>query len=649
MTLAVLPSFSVLCCRFPTCSWLPLLAMTGSLLLTPSFTVAQETDQDMPLKAVGGPVHADLFTGTAITSIPIAVPPGRGGVQPNLALVYNSAAGNGWVGLGWKLDKGVIERQTKFGLNYSGDDYIFRLSGLTAELVKTGTNAYRAKVEGRFTRVQKRTAPDGKPYFVATDTTGTQFSFGRTAATRVADPTDATKIFRWCLDRVEDPHGNYMTLSYTGHEGQGYLARIAYTGHGSTTPTNEVLFHLEDRTDVGLRYTTHFQMQTAKRLKTIEVKANSQVVRAYQLTYTSSAGTGQSLLSQVQVYGSNATVDATGTITGGTPLPPVGLSYAVEDRGTFTAGTKETPVTSGSYGGTGWARGLGDVNGDGRADLVWHYASSSGLTLRVLLSDGDGTFTAATTANERPVTSGSYGGTDWARGLADVNGDGRVDLVLHKASAGANTGLTLRVLLSDGDGTFTAATTANERPVISGSYGGSDWTRGLADVNGDGRMDLVLHKASTDSTGITLRVLLSDGDGTFTAATTADERPVTSGSYGGSDWARGLADVNGDGRADLVWHKASASANTNTGLTLRVLLSDGDGTFTAATAADETPVTSGSYGSANVARELADVNGDGRADLMVHYSNSQTGAQLCTSTDDPHVSCGPPDILYCPV
>ena len=53
----------------------PLVILT-SLLFVPSFTFANETDQEMPVSAVGGTVHADLFTGTATTSIPIAVPPG---------------------------------------------------------------------------------------------------------------------------------------------------------------------------------------------------------------------------------------------------------------------------------------------------------------------------------------------------------------------------------------------------------------------------------------------------------------------------------------------------------------------------------------------------------------------------------------------
>ena len=610
-------------CRFPGLIRSTFLALPLSLLVLVPPTVAQEPDQDVPVTAVGGPVHADLFTGAATTSIPIDVPPGRGGVQPNLALVYTSTSRNGWLGLGWNLEKGVIDRQTKFGLDYTGDAYIFRLAGLNVALVNTGTNEYRAKVEGRFTRVQKKTATDGKPYFLATDTTGTKFYFGRAATTRVAHPNDATKIFRWCLDRVEDPHGNYMTLSYTRHQGQAYLARIDYTGHGRTAPTNRVLFHLEDRTDAVPLYTTNFLMKTAKRLKTIEVKANNRLVRAYKLTYTTSAGTSRSLLSSVQPYGSDATVATNGNVTGGTTLPPMRLSYAAEERGTFTAATTadETPVSSGSYGSDDWERGLVDVNGDGRTDLVFHYAdgSNGGIKVQALLSDGDGTFTAATTADETPVSSGAYGASGWERGLADVNGDGRADLVFHYAD-GSNGGIKVRALLSDGDGTFTAATTADETPVSSGAYGSDDWERGLADVNGDGQADLVLHKASTSSPGIKVRALLSDGDGTFTAATTADETPVSSGAYGSDDWERGLADVNGDGRADLVLHYASASSP---GIKVRALLSDGDGTFTASP--EVTPDSSGYYHYADDViqiaglfweRGLADVNGDGRTDLV---------------------------------
>ena len=310
------------CFSFSRLALLTLIALAG-LLWTALPALAQETDQDMPVGAVGGTVHADLFTGTATTSIPIEVPPGRGGVQPELALVYGSANGNGWVGMGWKLEKGVVERQTKFGVDYNGDDYVFRLSGINVELVNIGNNEYRAKIEGGFTKVEKLTATDGKPYFMATDKTGKKFYFGQEAATRVADPNDANKIFRWCLDRVEDTNGNYMTLTYTSDQGQSYPARIDYTGHGSTAPTNSVIFHLENKPagTSSVLYTTKFPITHGKRLKTIEIRANGNLIRAYALTYSISDVTKHSQLSDIQQFGNNATVDSTGNVSGGTNLP----------------------------------------------------------------------------------------------------------------------------------------------------------------------------------------------------------------------------------------------------------------------------------------------------------------------------------------
>ena len=617
------------------CAFLPFLAVPVWLVLSLSPVLAQEPDQDVPVNALGGPVHADLFTGTATTSIPITVPPGRQGLQPNLALVYSSAKGDGWVGRGWALEKGVIDRQTKPDLDYAGDDYVFRLSGINVDLVNVGNSTYRAKIEDGFTRVEKLTASDGKPYFKATDKTGTVFYFGQAANTRVADPSDATKIFRWCLDRVEDVHGNYMTLSYTGDQGQAYLKQIDYTGHDTTLPTTSVRFHLEARPDSFTVSTAGFPMTTAKRLKTIEVRAKNELVGAYKLTYASGGTPSHSRLTGVQHVGRDATVSATGTVTGGTTLPPVTLTYVKntqeivktevieEYRGFFTAKAKETPVSSGVYG--GWLRGLADVTGDGRADLLLRYASPSGggIRVRTLRSDGDGTFTAS--ALETPVASGTYGGSWWQSGLGDVTGNGRMDLVY--TYAGSSGGITMRTLLSDGDGTFTAK--AEETPVVSlTDYDG--YLRGLADVTGDGRADFLMriswvNPKSPSGGGIMVRTLVSDGDGTFTKS--ASELPAW-GPYGGSGWQSRLGDVTGNGRMDLVY----ASAGSSGGITMRTLLSDGDGTFTAK--AQETPVSSGAYGTSGWQRSLVDVTGDGRADLVFHYAGTSGGIKVRTLVAD---------------
>jgi len=80
----------------------------------------------------------DLFTGRAATAIPIMVPPGRKGLQPALALAYSSSGRNGWVGVGWSLDLGSIERSTKNGVpkHDASDTFMFSFQGVTSELVQ---------------------------------------------------------------------------------------------------------------------------------------------------------------------------------------------------------------------------------------------------------------------------------------------------------------------------------------------------------------------------------------------------------------------------------------------------------------------------------------------------------------------------------
>ncbi len=579
----------------------PLVILAG-LLFVPTFTAANETDQDVPVSAVGGTVHADLFTGTATTSIPIAVPPGRGGVHPNLALVYNSANGNGWVGLGWKLEKSVIERQTRFGLNYAGDTYVFRLAGINVDLVNVGSNQYRAKIEGGFTRVQKLTASDGKPSFLATDKTGQKFYFGRTAATRVAHPSDANKIFRWCLERVEDPDGNYMTISYTGDQGQSYLSRIDYTGHGSTRPTNSVTFHLETRPDAVPMYTSHFLMKTAKRLKTIEIRANNQLVRAYKLTYTSSGNTTRSLLSRIQQIGHDSTVDTHGTVTGGSFSPSITLRW--DDGRSGIVGTNASK--RGGYqqwSAENWApatrtHGLADVTGDGKVDILSFQRGG------LYVWESNGTGIVGTNASKRGGYQ-QWSAENWApatrtHGLADVTGDGKVDVLSFQRGG---------LYVWESSGTGIVGTNASKRGGYQ-QWSAENWapatrTHGLADVTGDGKVDVL----SFQQGGL----YVWESSGTGIVGTNASKR----GGYqqwSAENWApatrtHGLADVTGDGKVDIlsfqqgglyVW-ESSGSGIVGTNASKR-------GGYQQWSAENWAPATR-THG-------LADVTGDGKVDIL---------------------------------
>lgn len=165
---------------------------------------------------------------------------------------------------------------------------------------------------------------------------GTRFLFGQTDASRQYDPSDSNRIFKWCLDRVEDTNGNYMTLTYVHNQGQIYLDKISYTGNGSLAPTNYVQFYRDPRTDTPASYATNFMVATDYRLKTIDVVANGKRVRTYKLNYDTdsmatgdqySSVTGRSLLTDVIEFGSDAQLNSYGDVLSGTNLPPIALNY----------------------------------------------------------------------------------------------------------------------------------------------------------------------------------------------------------------------------------------------------------------------------------------------------------------------------------
>jgi hypothetical protein len=112
---------------------------------------------------------------------------------------------------------------------------------------------------------------------------------------------------------------------------------------------------------------------------------------------------------------------------------------------------------------------VADVNGDGRPDLI--VANGDDDTVSVLLGNGDGTF-----QNQKTFPVGYH---PVLVAVADVNGDGRLDLIT--ANAGDNT---VSVLLGNGNGSFTPASPNNAVSRRNTPY--------LADLTGDGLPDSVI-------------------------------------------------------------------------------------------------------------------------------------------------------------
>ena len=165
--------------------------------------------------------------------------------------------------------------------------------------------------------------------------------------------------------------------------------------------------------------------------------------------------------------------------------------------------------------------------------------------------------------------------------VGDFNGDGKLDLAVANASSN-----TVSILLGDGSGNFTLKATLPTGETPSGLA--------VADFNGDGKLDLAVINGS----GSTLTVLLGNGDGTFSSPSFS--MPFASPLFVVA------GDFNGDGKMDL--------AVSTYPQTVVILLGNGDGTFTVS--------SSTTVGDDPSSLAVGDFNGDGKLDLAVVNSLS---------------------------
>jgi predicted cobalt transporter CbtA len=296
-----------------------------------------------------------------------------------------------------------------------------------------------------------------------------------------------------------------------------------------------------------------------------------------------------------------------GSLTFGSALgAPLVVSAAVGGGVALTVFTNQFADQNGilvanfAVGAGGWTsqdlypRHIGDVNGDGFSDIVGFGQAG------VLVSFGsaNGSFSAP------GVVLGNFGqASGWSsdnqfhREVADVNGDGRADIIGF-GYAGA------LVSLAKADGTFTGPVTGIANFGTNQGWATQDgFARTTGDVNGDGKADLIgFGYAGT-------LVSLGNGDGTFQDIKLGiADFGVQQGWTSDNSFHRTVADVNGDGKDDIIGFGYAGAI---------VALSKGDGTFdTIKFAVNDFGRNQGWSSQNSFARDAADVNGDGFADIV---------------------------------
>ncbi len=476
------------------------------------------------ISGMGEKFSPDLFTGTGNFSVPIALPQGRNGFQPELSLQYSTGHANSEFGLGWSLAIPGVSRKTSKGIPLykdsrfdTGAGDVFILSGaedlIPVQSDRQDAQQYRPRTEGLFARIERVLdaendywrvrSKDGLVSWYGTPQARASDSrrFGDPAA--CVNPAYRTAAFEWKLSRTEDLFGNRIDYTYTrepltakdGHRWDKLYPeeiRYGYYPHSQQQiPMVRVRFVYEERPDPFSSYQAGFEIRTTRRCRKIEIYTNplsgELLTKTYHLIYLDDrvqAGemaasvlplNGVSLLSQVSIEGHDGTATER--------MPPLEFSYS-----RFEPLKRDFSPLQGS---DLPASGVGnnDVElislfGNGLPDFVQMGTDGFSAVARYWRNRGDGSFDPPRTMKEAPA---GVSISDPEVSFMDANGDGKPDLVVNKP--GLSGYFPLR---QDGQWSHRSFHSYERTP----SFSLADPEVKLLDLDGDGITDVLRNGAS---------------------------------------------------------------------------------------------------------------------------------------------------------
>lgn len=577
-------------------------------------------------------------TGGANYSIPIDIPSGINGMQPNVALVYNSQGGNGIAGWGWNISG--MSAITRTGSNLYNDNKV-AAPQLTADdhltldgqrlILVSGTHLadgakYRTEIESYSDITYK--SINGYVCFEVKTKEGVTMEFGSTADSYI-EAQGSTDALTWLLTKVTDANGNFMTYSYSedNTNGEFWLDKIKYTFNtaaGITLGANEIDFiYSTDRADSETGYIAGKKIKQSHLLQTIKTITNSETQREYTLNYNTFDG----------FYNKLSTVNETGTN---------GIKYnpTVIDWNKLNSTTTPTFGYSTSNTGVGSLMNFTmdktmifvDFNNDGfvdmirpKMDLLGDYWVYTGWEMYRSTNNGQNFVLNQTENKDSDGNPGNFPFFNQYQLLpADINGDGISDIVEIRNSTNQTSHISscnIDVLLNVGGSLVRQNLSLN----ISGiAY--EKLTFELGDFNADGNTELLVKKSGSTNTINLYTIDLATNTLTDLNCTTTVTGDIAKSK---------TTDVNGDGYPEIfIPAYASASKFYQ---------------FDKAQSPFKEITIANNFYEINKYFDFGDINGDGKTDVLEYdYDSHNWTIKLSTGVAFEEITCPLTRVKYRP-